>query len=73
MLVDPRRILGDYLGSICEPGHASAEGELGMSWGRFGSAGFLAVDVGHPVLLQYRAIWFHQGGMWSLPFGARTT
>jgi 8-oxo-dGTP pyrophosphatase MutT (NUDIX family) len=39
-------------------------------WGRFGAAGLLLTD-GARVLLQLRAHWVHEGGVWAVPGGAR--
>lgn len=50
-------------------------------WGRFGAAGLLLLDDAAPIgdsarrahraLMQLRADWVHQGGLWALPGGAR--
>lgn len=39
-------------------------------WGRFGAAGLLLMD-GTRAILQHRAPWTHEGGLWGLPGGAR--
>ena len=39
-------------------------------WGRFGAAGLLLTD-GSRAILQHRAPWTHEGGLWGLPGGAR--
>ena len=55
-----------------DPGDAWAVGPDGTRmWGRFGSAGLLAVDAVRGVLLQHRAVWSHHGGTWGIPGGAR--
>jgi len=45
-------------------------------WGRFGAAGLLLLHPdptrdGWRALMQLRADWTHQGGLWGLPGGAR--
>lgn len=55
-----------------DPGDAWVEGPDGTRmWGRFGSAGLLAVDRERGILLQHRAQWSHYGGTWGIPGGAR--
>jgi len=55
-----------------DPGDAWVEGPDGTRmWGRFGSAGLLAVDRERGILLQHRAQWSHFGGTWGIPGGAR--
>lgn len=48
--------------TICVQGH--------RHWGLFGAAGLLIVDTDR-VILQHRAPWTHQGGVWGIPGGAR--
>jgi 8-oxo-dGTP pyrophosphatase MutT (NUDIX family) len=39
-------------------------------WGRYGAAGLLIMD-GENAILQHRAPWTHEGGLWGIPGGAR--